>query len=146
MLMQFVMTVDILKTTSVDKLPNDLEGMEASMERLLALIDDIYKYVDNVVVSDVWFSSFVMNHLRLLMLLLSQEGQVKPDNTIGRFLADTVASLPKLSPSAFDKLMNDNVQVRLFFIISCIYHDAIKERLRPWLNIKLSELGAWLMF
>lgn len=51
--MQFVMAVDILKTTSIDKLPNDLEGMEASMERLLALIDDIYKYVDNVVVSCV---------------------------------------------------------------------------------------------
>ena len=54
----FLLTVDILKTTSVDKLPNDLEGMEASMERLLALIDDIYKYVDNVVVSDVWVSYF----------------------------------------------------------------------------------------
>ncbi|KAL0556026.1 hypothetical protein IC582_004530 [Cucumis melo] len=84
---------DILKTTSVDKLPNDLEGMEASMERLLALIDDIYKYVDNVV-----------------------EGHVGADNTIGRFLADTVASLPKLSPAAFDKLMNDNVQDHLLLL------------------------------
>ena len=109
------MTVDILKTTSIDKLPNDLEGMEASMERLLALIDDIYKYVDNVVVSDVWVFSFAIYHIRLLILLLSQEGHVEPDNTIGRFLAETVASLPKLSPSAFDKLMNDNVQVRLFY-------------------------------
>jgi translation initiation factor 3 subunit F len=45
-----MMADDILKTTMVDKLPNDLEGMEASMERLLALIDDVYKYVDNVVV------------------------------------------------------------------------------------------------
>lgn len=45
-----MMAVDILKTTMVDKLPNDLEGMEASMERLLALIDDVYKYVENVVV------------------------------------------------------------------------------------------------
>ncbi|RWW34416.1 hypothetical protein GW17_00000836 [Ensete ventricosum] len=44
------MTVDILKKTAVDKLPNDLEGMEASMERLYALIDDVYKYVDDVVV------------------------------------------------------------------------------------------------
>lgn len=43
--------VDMLKTTSVDKLPNDLEGMEASMERLLALIDDVHKYVDDVVVT-----------------------------------------------------------------------------------------------
>ncbi|KGN45775.1 eukaryotic translation initiation factor 3 subunit F [Cucumis sativus] len=84
---------DILKTTSIDKLPNDLEGMEASMERLLALIDDIYKYVDNVV-----------------------EGHVEADNTIGRFLADTVASLPKLSPAAFDKLMNDNVQDHLLLL------------------------------
>lgn len=42
--------VDILKTTMVDKLPSDLEGMEASMDRLLALIDDVYKYVDDVVV------------------------------------------------------------------------------------------------
>lgn len=63
MLMQFAVTVDILKTTSVDKLPNDLEGMEASMERLLTLIDDIYKYVDNVVVSDVSVSSYFINHL-----------------------------------------------------------------------------------
>jgi len=43
-------TVDILKKTTVDKLPNDLEGMEASMERLHALIEDVYKYVDGVVV------------------------------------------------------------------------------------------------
>lgn len=47
----FVYAVDVLKPTNVDKLPNDLEGMEASMERLLALIDDVYKYVDDVVVS-----------------------------------------------------------------------------------------------
>ena len=47
-----MMTDDILKTPMVDKLPTDLEGMEASMERLLALIDDVYKYVDNVVVGN----------------------------------------------------------------------------------------------
>lgn len=45
-----IVAVDILKTTMVDKLPSDLEGMEASMEHLLALIDDVYKYVDEVVV------------------------------------------------------------------------------------------------
>ncbi|KAI3711300.1 hypothetical protein L2E82_41285 [Cichorium intybus] len=41
---------DIRKTTAVDKLPTDMEGMESTMERLLALIDDTYKYVDDVVV------------------------------------------------------------------------------------------------
>lgn len=45
-----VIAVDTLKATTVDKIPSDLEGMEASMEHLLALIEDIYKYVDDVVV------------------------------------------------------------------------------------------------
>ncbi|XWS65878.1 hypothetical protein CRYUN_Cryun05aG0151400 [Craigia yunnanensis] len=84
---------DILKTTAVDKLPNDLEGMEVTMERLLALIDDVYKYVDDVV-----------------------EGRVAADNSIGRFIADTVASLPKLSPPAFDKLVNDSLQDQLLLL------------------------------
>ncbi|KAE7996651.1 hypothetical protein FH972_001356 [Carpinus fangiana] len=84
---------DILKTTSVDKLPNDLEGMEASMERLLALIDDVYKYVDNVV-----------------------EGHVDPDNSIGRFISETVSSLPKLSPPAFDKLVNNSLQDNMLLL------------------------------
>lgn len=52
----FPMAVDILKKTMTDKLPTDLEGMEASMERLLALIDDVYKYVDDV---DVRIFKFV---------------------------------------------------------------------------------------
>ncbi|MBA0751311.1 hypothetical protein Gogos_000243 [Gossypium gossypioides] len=85
--------VDILKTTAVDKLPNDLEGMEVTMQRLLALIDDVYKYVDDVV-----------------------EGRVAADNSIGRFISDTVASLPKLSPSVFDKLVNDSLQDQLLLL------------------------------
>uniref|UniRef100_A0A7N0TH37 Eukaryotic translation initiation factor 3 subunit F n=1 Tax=Kalanchoe fedtschenkoi TaxID=63787 RepID=A0A7N0TH37_KALFE len=84
---------DILKSPVVDKLPNDLEGMEASMERLLALIDDIYKYVDDVV-----------------------EGRVTPNNEIGRAISDAIASLPKLSPSAFDKLVNDSLQDQLLLV------------------------------
>ncbi|CAK9135733.1 unnamed protein product [Ilex paraguariensis] len=84
---------DILKTTTVDKLPNDLEGMEASMERLLALIDDVYNYVDDVV-----------------------EGHVAPDNNIGRCIANSVASIPKLSPQAFDKLVNDSQQDQLLLL------------------------------
>uniref|UniRef100_A0A2P2KQL5 Eukaryotic translation initiation factor 3 subunit F n=2 Tax=Rhizophora mucronata TaxID=61149 RepID=A0A2P2KQL5_RHIMU len=84
---------DILKTTMVDKLPSDLEGMEASMQRLLALIVDVYKYVDDVV-----------------------EGHAAPDNNIGRIISETVASLPKLSPPDFDKLVNDNLQDHLLLL------------------------------
>ncbi|CAN1257060.1 Eukaryotic translation initiation factor 3 subunit F [Linum perenne] len=85
--------VDILKTTMVDKLPTDLEGMEASMQRLLALIDDIYKYVDDVV-----------------------QGNTAPDNSVGRLLSEIVASLPKLSPAVLDKLVNDNMQDHLLLL------------------------------
>ncbi|CAI0412261.1 unnamed protein product [Linum tenue] len=84
---------DILKTTMVDKLPSDLEGMEASMQRLLALIDDVYKYVDDVV-----------------------QGVTAPANSVGRFISEVVASLPKLSPAVLDKLVNDNMQDHLLLL------------------------------
>ncbi|KAJ6987231.1 hypothetical protein NC653_020462 [Populus alba x Populus x berolinensis] len=74
----------------VDKIPSDLEGMDVSMQRLLALIDGMYNYVDNVV-----------------------EGRAAADNNTGWFISDTFTSLPKLSPPVFDKLVNDNVQARL---------------------------------
>lgn len=85
--------VDVLKPTNVDKLPNDIEGMEALMGRLLALIDDVYKYVDDVV-----------------------EDRVARDSKIGRFISDTIASLPKLSPHAFNKLVNDSLQDQLLLL------------------------------
>lgn len=45
-----------------------------------------------------------------------------PDNKIGRFISDAVGSLPKLSPSVFDKLVNDSLQVRLCFVL-VVYWD-----------------------
>ncbi|KAJ4892011.1 Eukaryotic translation initiation factor 3 subunit F [Raphanus sativus] len=84
---------DVLKATAVDKLPNDMEGMELTMERLLTLINDVYKYVDSVV-----------------------EGRTPPDTNIGRFIADAVASLPKLPPQVFDNLVNDSLQDQLLLL------------------------------
>ncbi|KAK1320236.1 Eukaryotic translation initiation factor 3 subunit F [Acorus calamus] len=84
---------DILKTPVVDKLPSDLEGMEASVQRLLALIDDVYKYVDDVV-----------------------EGRVEPDNNVGRSISDSLALVPKMSPATFDKLLNDRLQDHLLLL------------------------------
>ncbi|CAN8317437.1 unnamed protein product [Cochlearia groenlandica] len=85
--------LDLLKAKAVDKLPNDLDGMELTMERLLTLINDLYKYVDSVV-----------------------EGQTSPDNNIGRFIADAVASLPKLPPQVFDNLVNESLQDQLLLL------------------------------
>ncbi|XP_047328451.1 eukaryotic translation initiation factor 3 subunit F-like [Impatiens glandulifera] len=84
---------DVLKSTMADKLPNDLEGMEASMEHLLALIEDVYRYVDDVT-----------------------EGRVMADNDIGRFISKTVASIPKVPSQAFDKLVNDSLQDNLLVL------------------------------
>lgn len=78
---------DVLKKTMVEKLPNDLEGLEATIERLQEMIDRVFRYVDDVL-----------------------EGQIEPDNSIGRFLADTMSAVPRISSDAFDKLFNDSVQ------------------------------------
>jgi hypothetical protein len=49
--LSLVLLIDeILKSTMVEKLPSDLEGMGSSMEKLYVLIDEIYKYVDDAVV------------------------------------------------------------------------------------------------
>ncbi|CAM6095491.1 unnamed protein product [Calypogeia fissa] len=78
---------DVLKKTVVDKLPNDLEGLEGTIQRLHTMIDTVFSYVDGVV-----------------------EGRVAPDNAVGRYLADTMAVVPRITPDAFDKLFNDSVQ------------------------------------
>lgn len=101
-----------------DKIPGDVEGMEASMERLLALIDDAYKYVDDVVLSGAIRNehpiiSLANMLIHVLVYSPPQENRVAPDNSVGRFIADAVSSLPKMSPAAFDKLVNDSLQVRI---------------------------------
>ena len=68
-------------------LPNDLAGLDASVQRLHAMLELAHGYADGVV-----------------------EGRLKPNNAVGRFLADTVAAVPRLSREAFDKLFNDSVQ------------------------------------
>lgn len=83
---------DMLKK-SVDKLPNDLDGMEASIERLLAVINDVYKYVDDVV-----------------------EGRISPDTSLGRLLSEIINAIPKLSVPEFDKLVNDGLQDQLLLL------------------------------
>lgn len=46
-----------------------------------------------------------------LWFIIYQEGRVAPDNAIGRFISDAVATLPKISPPDFDKLMNASIEV-----------------------------------
>eukprot|EP00897_Mesotaenium_endlicherianum_P002407 jgi/Mesen1/2194/ME000152S01287 len=82
-----------LKKTMVEKLPGDLEGLESTVARLQAMIDVVFRYVDDVV-----------------------EQRKPADNSIGRYLADTVAVAPRISNDAFDKLFNDSVQDMLLVL------------------------------
>jgi len=40
-------------------------------------------------------------------------GRAKPDPAIGRHLADTLASIPRLEPSEFERMFNEGIQDQL---------------------------------
>ncbi|KAJ7514608.1 hypothetical protein O6H91_23G052200 [Diphasiastrum complanatum] len=84
---------DLLKKTMVEKLPSDLEGLEQSIGRLQNMIEVVFRYTDDVV-----------------------EGRILPDNTIGRYLLETISMVPKIAPEAFDRLFNDSIQDLLLVV------------------------------
>ena len=45
-----LVSVDVLKKTIVEKLPDDLEALEMTMGRLHSMVDTVFKYVEDVVV------------------------------------------------------------------------------------------------
>ena len=65
----------------------DQEPLLVSMGKLLELLETASKYVDSVV-----------------------DGKVEPDAEIGRKVADTLATVPRIRPEVFDKLFNDSLQ------------------------------------
>lgn len=62
-------------------------ALQVSMEKLHGLLDTALQYVDSVV-----------------------EGKVQPDPEVGRRIADTLASVPRVRPEVFDRLFNDSLQ------------------------------------
>ena len=66
---------------------NETLALQVSMEKLHSLLDEALKYVDSVV-----------------------EGKVNPDPEVGRQIADTLASVPRVRPEIFDRLFNDSLQ------------------------------------
>ncbi|CAI5494629.1 unnamed protein product [Closterium sp. Naga37s-1] len=78
---------DNLRRTSVERLPADMEGLEATMGRLQGMVDGALGYATDVV-----------------------EGKREVDNEVGRALWDAVAAVPRISSEAFDRLFNNSVQ------------------------------------
>ena len=69
---------------------SDAEGPEpllVSMEKLFGLLETASNYVDAVV-----------------------EGKINPDAEVGREIADTLATVPRIRSEVFDKLFNDSLQ------------------------------------
>ena len=77
-----------LKKTVVERVPSDLDGLEATVGRLAACLDTVFHHVDAVL-----------------------DGRIEADGSIGRYLAYTVAALPKASPDGFQTMLQDGIQV-----------------------------------
>ena len=61
--------------------------LQASVEKLLSMLDDASEYVDSVV-----------------------DGKVKPNPDAGRDIASALAQVPRLRPQVFDKAFNNSLQ------------------------------------
>jgi len=77
----------------VGDLLSDLQNLEGAISRLLAMINTVSQYVEDVV-----------------------NGNAQGDNAIGRFLAKAVSSLPKFDADTVDKLFNNNIQDLLMVV------------------------------
>ena len=64
-----------------------VEPLLVSMEKLYKLLETATEYVDSVV-----------------------DGKITPDAEVGRQIADTLATVPRIRPEVFDKLFNDSLQ------------------------------------
>uniref|UniRef100_A0A7S1THB6 MPN domain-containing protein n=1 Tax=Compsopogon caeruleus TaxID=31354 RepID=A0A7S1THB6_9RHOD len=86
---------DSSKTTGREPLSlcNELDTIEAALERLLELLDVVRERVDAVVAGDV-----------------------AGDPKLGRFLSETLARVPKVNVQEFEKLLGDNMRDLLMII------------------------------
>lgn len=66
---------------------DSVEPLLVSMEKLYKLLEKASEYVDAVV-----------------------DGKIAPDAEVGRQIADTLATVPRIRPEVFDKLFNDSLQ------------------------------------
>lgn len=62
-------------------------SLQCSMEKLLSMLETASEYVGKVV-----------------------DGSVEADDSVGRQIADTLSSVPRIRPEAFEKMFNDSLQ------------------------------------
>jgi len=74
-------------------LVSDLDNLESSIKRLQSLLETTQDYVDKVL-----------------------GDKIPPNNTVGRFLMETVSSLPRIEPSELEKMFNNSLQDLLLVV------------------------------
>jgi len=79
--------IELLRSQKTSSLPDELDGLQASINKLQAMIDDTLTYVDGVC-----------------------KNPTSGNKAIGRYLMDTLASVPRMNAEAFSKLFNESVQ------------------------------------
>jgi len=72
---------------------SDLDNLENSIQKLQGMLETVQEYVDKVLA-----------------------GKITPNNNVGRFLAEAVTALPKLEPSALDKMFSNSLQDLLLVV------------------------------
>ncbi|ORZ25917.1 maintenance of mitochondrial structure and function-domain-containing protein [Absidia repens] len=72
---------------------SDMDHLEVAIVQLQDLLDKISKYVDNVV-----------------------DGKIQPNNSIGRYIMDTVSVVPKIDGAVFEKMFNSHLQDLLMVV------------------------------
>jgi len=79
--------------SGITPLVSDLQGLEASIRKVLELLDNIAEYVNNVLAD-----------------------KTNGDNNIGRFLVDAISALPRLESSTLEKMFNNGLQDLLLVV------------------------------
>mmetsp|Transcript_35473 Transcript_35473/g.63280 ORF Transcript_35473/g.63280 Transcript_35473/m.63280 type:complete len:283 (-) Transcript_35473:80-928(-) len=85
--------VDLLDKKDQKSIPGDMERLEQSFTSLADMLDTCKSYVDDVLA-----------------------GKKEANMEIGRYLSDTVAAIPYISPEDFDKMFEDNMQDMLLLM------------------------------
>ena len=79
--------VSLLAAESADSVPSEKAGLEKTVRKLSAMLDSTAAYVASVV-----------------------DGKIPADAEVGRFLADALASVPRLTREQFEKVFGDAIQ------------------------------------
>ena len=112
-----IVTKEEGKESSKSEVVSSELGLKCSMEKLLSMLETASEYIAQVV-----------------------DGKVEPDDAIGRQIADTLSSVPRIRPEMFDKMYNDSLQDLLMVsYLSNITRTqlTISEKLNATLDINL---------